>query len=246
MLVNSGFHMQKNFSGGYSQFGHAPSRRFASLAGRKSVENSGLKGRSHVSVQLCKLNHFWFTTAIHLLTSFIFGPVRDGVSRKVDLNVQTLCTVASTKRITRWSVLRLLLKVWQSRLLRNVRSCLLTYMTSNPTSYKYSPPQTSHYNYWSLFVLERISIRFPFTEQECRVLPKCRYKRLLELAIRCGSSFNISATPPLPLLFLQLKWTLNDADVNMVEHVCAVWIHAAKAWEGYRCNRSHKRLERTT
>jgi hypothetical protein len=41
---------------------------------------------------------------------------------------------------------------------------------------------------------------------------------LLELAIWCGSIFNISAIPPLPLLFLQLKCTLQDAEVNMVEH----------------------------
>jgi len=61
--------------------------------------------------------------------------------------------------------------------------------------------------------------------------------------MRCGSGFNISAIPPLPLLFLQLKRTLKDADVNMVEHVFAVWIHAANARKMYRCNRSHKRLE---
>ena len=136
MPVNSGFHTQKNFSDGFSQFGHAPSRRFASLVGRKSVEKSGFKGHPYVSVQFCKLHHFWFTTAIHLLTSFIFGPVQDGVSRKVDLNVKTLCTVASTKRITGWSILRLLWKVGHNRLLRNVCSCLPTYMTSHPTSQK--------------------------------------------------------------------------------------------------------------
>jgi len=107
MLVNSGFHIQNNFSDGYSQFGHAPSRRFASLVGRKSVEKGGFKRRPHVSVQLCKLHHFLFTTAIHLLISFIFGPVQARVCRKADLNVQTLCTVASTERIRRWSVLTL-------------------------------------------------------------------------------------------------------------------------------------------
>jgi hypothetical protein len=116
MLVNKGFHKQENFSDAYSQFGHAPSTRFASLVGKKGVENSGFKGRPDVSVQFRKLHHFWFTNAINLLMSFTFGPGQDWVCRKVDLNVQTVCSVASTNRITRCSVLSLLLKVPPKRL----------------------------------------------------------------------------------------------------------------------------------
>lgn len=45
-LVNLGYHTRKNCSDNYPQFGHAPSKMFASpTAGIKNLNNTGFKGR---------------------------------------------------------------------------------------------------------------------------------------------------------------------------------------------------------
>jgi hypothetical protein len=45
-LVNLGYHTRKNCSDNYPQFGHAPSKMFASpTVGRKNLNNTGFKGR---------------------------------------------------------------------------------------------------------------------------------------------------------------------------------------------------------
>ena len=46
MLVNLDFHLQKNFSENYLQFGHAPSESSTSPSiGWESLKNIGVKGR---------------------------------------------------------------------------------------------------------------------------------------------------------------------------------------------------------
>jgi len=51
VLVNSGFHMHKNFSENYPCFGHTPSNILARpILGQKSFKNIGFKGCQIISL----------------------------------------------------------------------------------------------------------------------------------------------------------------------------------------------------
>jgi hypothetical protein len=50
LLVNSGVQTRKNFCKTYRQFGHAPSKSFSRVLGRKELKNIGFKGCQIISL----------------------------------------------------------------------------------------------------------------------------------------------------------------------------------------------------